>query len=192
MKQATRLREVALGIKYFADEFKVLVAEMITLQAFYTFESAVEEIACKIVCGAHYVDGVAPVLLHKAATIDDAVTAMRTLNRTKVKAFLKWNQALIITENVEYVMDPGEHFCAVCKSHGNIINEVRRIRNHIAHFNNDTRKQYQQAVAGRLGATPRKLPRPGAFLLREFTTGTPLVVEYVVTLQGIVKAIAKA
>jgi hypothetical protein len=30
-----------------------------------------------------------------------------------------------------------------------------------------------------LGAAPRRLPRPGAFLVREFTPGTTLLVEYV-------------
>jgi len=38
---------------------------------------------------------------------------------------------------------------------------------------------------------PQRLPRPGFFVLREFTPGVPLLSEFVVTLGAILKDAAK-
>jgi hypothetical protein len=57
-------------------------------------------------------------------------------------------------------------------------------------------QDYAEAISAsssaRLRGMPKRLPRPGAFVLREFTAGTPLLLEYVVTPEGIVRAVAKA
>lgn len=189
--QADRLRELAAHMPALAANYQVLLAEMIALQGFYFFEGAIESIAAKLVCGANYADGVVPVITHPATTIDDALVYMRTVGRPKPKGMLKWNKTSEITGNVRYVMASNEHFCVACRNHSARINEIRMVRNHIAHNNPGTKSDYATVVARRLGAAPTRLPRPGAFLLREFTPGTTLVVEYVVTLGAIVREAAK-
>jgi hypothetical protein len=189
--QGDRLRQLAAHMPAFAAGYQVLLAEMIALQAFYFFESAVESIAAKLVCGARYADGVVPTITHAATTIDDALTNMRTIGRPKPKGILKWNKASEITGNVQFVMSTTEHFCIACRTHSARINEIRMVRNHIAHNNPGTRRDYATVVARRLGAAPLRLPRPGVFVLREFTAGTPLLVEYVVTLGAIIRDAAK-
>jgi hypothetical protein len=168
-----------------------MLAEMITLQAFYLFETAIEDLAAKIVCGARYGDGVVPVLTHNAASIDAALIAMRTFGRTKPKGILKWNKAREINGNVRYVMPAAENFCSSCRTHSARLNEIRIVRNHIAHGNKGTRTEFARVVERRLGALPQRLPRPGAFVLREFAPGVPLLVEFVVTLGVILKDAAK-
>jgi hypothetical protein len=84
-----------------------------------------------------------------------------------------------------------EAFCTACRNHGSRLNEIRIVRNHIAHNNRDTRREFAGVVARRLGALPLRLPRAGAFVLREFTSGVPLLVEFVVALEVIVKDAAK-
>jgi hypothetical protein len=189
--QADRLRELAAHMPAFAANYQFLLSEMIALQAFYFFESAIESIAAKLVCGAYYADGVVPSITHAATTIDDALVHMRTVGRPRPKGLLKWNRASEITGNVRYVMAGAEHFCVACRNHSARINEIRMVRNHIAHNNSGTRAEYATVVARRLGAGPRRVPRPGAFLLRQFTPGTTLLVEYVVTLGAIVRDAAK-
>jgi hypothetical protein len=189
--QADRLRELAAHMPALAANYQSLLSEMIALQAFYFFERAIESIAAKLVCGAKYADGVVPVITHAATTIDDALTHMRTVGRAKPKGLLKWNRASEITGNVRYVMAGSEHFCIACRNHSARINEIRMVRNHIAHNNSGTRAEYAMVVARRLGAAPLRLPRPGVFLLRQFTPGTPLLLEYVVTLGAIVRDAAK-
>lgn len=189
---AARLRSLAVHVPAFSNEFKVMLSEMLLLQAFYLFEIAIEEIAAKIVCGAHYVDGTVPATKHTARTIDDAISAMRTFNRTKALNQLKWNQAKVIIANVQHVIAPGEEYCVVCTNYATAINEVRVVRNHIAHGNDDTKKQYGVVVAARLGAAPQRLPKPGGFVLRQQASGSTLLVEYITSLEAIVKAAVKA
>ena len=189
--QADRLRALAVHVPAFAADYQVLLAEMIAIQLFYFFESTVESIAAKLISGAHYADGVVPVITQAATSIDDALTNMRTVGRHKPKGILKWNRASEINGNVKYVMATTENFCAACRNHAARINEVRIVRNHIAHNNAGTKREFESVVRRRLGAVPRRLPRPGAFVLREFTPGTTLIVEYVVTLGAIIRDVAK-
>lgn len=189
--QADRLRKLAAYVPAFAADYQVLLGEMIALQSFYLFETAIESIAAKIVCGARYGDGTIPIVTNTAPTIEDALTSMRTLNRSRTKGILKWNRAAEIIENVRHVLDTSDTFCVACRNHSNRINEVRIVRNHIAHANQGTRQEFERVVQARLGAVPRRLPRPGAFVLREFTPGASLLSEYVVTLGVVVKEAAK-
>jgi hypothetical protein len=189
--QADKLRALTQGVGVLAPDYRQMLAEMITLQAFYLFEMAIEDIAAKIVCGAPYGDGVAPVLFHNSRSIDDALTAMRTLGRKKAKGILKWNKAKEINGNVRHVMAAAENFCTTCRNHSARINEIRVVRNHIAHGNAGTKAEFAKVVTRRLGALPQRLPRAGLFVLREFTPGTPLLVEFVVTLGVIRKDAAK-
>lgn len=189
--QTDRLRALVPPMRALAPEYRVLIAEMITLQAFYFFELAIEDIAAKLICGARYGDGVTPAITNGAQSIEDALNNMRTVGRRKIKGILKWNKAKEINGNVRHIMASTESFCTVCRNHSARLNEIRIVRNHIAHGNQGTRNEFSRVVQRRLGALPQRLPRAGAFVLREPTPGTPLVIEYVVTLGVIVKDAAK-
>jgi hypothetical protein len=191
MTQADKLRTLTQGFGVLAPDYRLMLAEMIILQAFYLFELAIEDIAAKLVCGAKYGDGAVPALLHNSRSIDDALIAMRTLGRKKPKGILKWNKTKEINANVRHVMAPAENFCAACRNHSARLNEIRIVRNHIAHGNAGTKVEFAAVVQRRLGALPLRLPRPGLFVLREFTPGVPLLTEFVVALGVIVKDVAK-
>ncbi len=164
---------------------------MIALQSFYFFETAIEMVAAKLCCGARYRDGTAPVLLHRATTIDDALIKMRTMGRTKPKRILKWNKTKEINGNVRNLLSANEGFYAVCRNHSARLNEIRIVSNHIAHSSANTRNEFVSVVRRRLGAVPIRLPRPGAFVLQRTSNGNTILEEYVVTLGVIVKDAAK-
>jgi hypothetical protein len=191
MSNADKLRALAQTVGVLAPEYRQMLAEMMTMQAFYLFELAIEDIAAKLVCGARYGDGSNPALMHNARSIDDALIAMRTLGRAKAKGILKWNKTKEINGNVRYMMPSAEAFCAACRNHSARLNEIRIVRNHIAHGNQGTRAEFARVVQRRLGALPQRLPRPGLFVLREFAPGVPLLVEFVVTLGVVLKDAAK-
>lgn len=169
--QADRLRSLCEHVPVFNPDYRTLLAEMIALQAFYFFETAIEDIAAKLVCGAAYGDGSAPVVARAARSIDDALNTMRSFGRTKPKGILKWNKTDEITGNVRHVLAPTDNFCTACRNHGSRLNEIRIVRNHIAHNNQGTRREYANVVTRRSGARPQRLPRPGAFILRESVSG---------------------
>lgn len=189
--QADKLRALIPTTHMLANDLKPMLSEMIALQAFYFFELAIEDMAAKLVCGTVYGDGVAPVPTHGTRSIDDALTAMRTVGRSRPKGILKWNRVSEINENVRYVLPNTEHFCVSARTHSARLNEIRMVRNHIAHGNAGTRAEYASVVQGKMGALPRRLPRPGLFVLKEFTPGLPLLTEYVVTLGVVLKDAAK-
>jgi len=189
--QAARLRALCQHIPAFNQDYRMLLAEMIALQAFYSFETAIEGLAAKLVCGAKYGDGTAATVTHAARSIDDALYSMRTVGRTRPKGILKWNKTREIIANVQHVLATTEAFCTACRNHGSRLNEIRVVRNHIAHNNHETRRDFAGVVRRRLGALPQRLPKPGAFVLQEFTPGSPLLVEFVITLEVIVKDAAK-
>ncbi|TPQ31066.1 hypothetical protein C2U70_25085 [Bradyrhizobium guangdongense] len=191
LAQADKLRALIPSTHLLAPDLKQMLSEMIALQAFYFFELAIEDIAAKLVCGTAYGDGAAPVVTHGARSIDDALSAMRTVGRARAKGILKWNKVSEINENVRHVIPNTEHFCAACRTHAARLNEIRIVRNHIAHGNAGTRADYATVVQGKLGARPTRLPRPGLFVLKEFTPGVPLLTEYVVTLGVVLKDAAK-
>ena len=60
-----------------------LIAELIMLRLFSIAESAIEDIACKLVAGASYSNGTHPARLCSARSMDGARTAMRTHGRPK-------------------------------------------------------------------------------------------------------------
>jgi hypothetical protein len=189
--QAERLRALVRTMPVLAPELKQMLAEMIALQAFYMFESAIEDIAAKLVCGARYGDGVAPVVTHGARSIDEALTAMRTVGRPRIKGILKWNKVKEINGNVRNLINATDHFFGACRTHSARLNEIRIVRNHIAHGTVGTKTEFAKIVGRKLGAQPRNVPRPGLFILREFTPGVPLLTEYVVTLGVVLKDAAK-
>jgi len=189
--QTDRLRALCQHIPAFNPDYRMLLAEMIALQAFYSFETAIEDIAAKLVCGANYGDGTAPTVTCAARSIADALHSMRTVGRPRPKGILKWNKTRDITDNVRHMLATTEAFCTACRNHGSRLNEIRTVRNHIAHNNRDTKREFAGVVRRRLGGLPQRLPRAGAFVLREFTPGVLLLVEFVATLEAIVKDAAK-
>lgn len=189
--QTDRLRSLCPHIPAFNPDFRALLAEMIALQAFYFFEIAIEDIAAKLVCGAAYGDGSTPTVTHAARSIDTALHCMRTHGRSRPKGILKWNKTGEITENVRHVLATTEDFCTACRNHGSRLNEIRIVRNHIAHNNQGTRREYANVVQRRLGAMPQRLPRPGLFVVRDNAAGIPVLVEFIATLGVIVRDAAK-
>src|SRR3954451_1912044 len=164
---------------------------MITLQSFYFFENTMEVIAAKLCCGGKYGDGAKPALLHPSKSIEDALINMRTYGRKKPKGILKWNKSKEMTGNLRHLMDAADHYCTTCRNHSGRINEMRVVRNHIAHGNAGTRAEYTKVVGRRLGGVPARLPSPGLLVQQQFTPGTMLLTEYIATMTAIVRHVAK-
>ena len=141
------------------------VAELIVVRMFSLFEAVVEDSACRLVCGAPYCDGSVPALLRTRPCrgLDQARDAIRTFNRTSPR-FVRWNRANEIVSNLEKLFPPSEHFVVTMVGHSGFLDDLRKVRNHIAHGNEGTHRHFQNVVAARYGA---KVPglTPGRMLL---------------------------
>lgn len=154
-------------------KFRKLVAEIIMLRAFSLMEDTFRSLACKIACGVPYCDGTRPTLIVRARSARDAIDKMIKHNRTTHHYNLSWTRASEIKENLRYMLRATDHFMMTIDAHGMFIDEMRRIRNRIAHNNRTSRKNYQQVVLRHYGAYLNGV-NPGTLLLTNRHTPTLL------------------
>jgi hypothetical protein len=141
-----------------------LVAEIVLLRLFDLFENLVSSISTKLVCGATYGDGTAPILLARARSNQRARTLFQMHGRARPRHQLTWSKASEIKENVRYLIDQHDNFVNVVDRNGALIDELRRVRNRIAHNNASSRRNYREVVRRHYGAYMNHVT-PGILLL---------------------------
>ncbi len=167
-----------------------LVAEIVLLRLFYLFENIISSVASKLACGATYSDGSAPILLAPRARSSLAARVLfQNHGRTKPR-ILKWSQASEIKNNVKHIIDVNDNFGTVIDSHGVLIDDMRRVRNRIAHNNAQSRKNYREVVRKHYGAYMNHVT-PGLLLLTPRITPR-LLEQYIRQERILVKSTLKA
>lgn len=154
--------------------FQKLVAENIHLRLFYELDKAVGEVALRIMRGATYLDGSRPALLVPAFSSVSAASAAIIAKARRRMFYLEWTTLVKIRANLDTLLDPADHFLTIFGLHSAVYDDIRIVRNHIAHNTDSTRRQFSP-VALRLfplarGISPAKLlisrravlPSPGA------------------------------
>lgn len=131
------------------------VAEVVMLRLFSILEGTLSEFSFKLGCGATYTNGSRPRLVSGPYKSMQAVqSAMKSVGRTKAIE-LKWTKANFVENSVKHVLDTNDSFMRNVNAHGMLINEMRIIRNHIAHRNHSTSSQYRQLLNQKFGANPK-------------------------------------
>lgn len=132
-----------------------VVAEVVLLRLLILIENTTKVIFCRIICGATYLDGSMPLL--RVATSKNApaaVHAMQSIGRDKAWR-LSWNDAAQVRDNIKFVIDARDPCFATMITYASTITEIRFIRNHIAHRNDGTRKNYRKVIVRYYGARVR-------------------------------------
>ena len=140
------------------------VAELILLRLFDLFQNLVSSVATKLACGAEYLDGTSPKLLERARSLHGARTLFQEHSRQRPRHQLRWSKASEIKENVRYVIDQDDNVVNVIDRNSSLIEELRRVRNRIAHNNRGSRKNYREVVRRHYGAYLNHVT-PGVLLL---------------------------
>lgn len=164
--------------------YQSAIGELIFLRLFSMLEIELEDVTTKIVCGARYLDGTAPALLHYSRSASLARDAMRKHGRPKA-IDLKWTIGADLRGNVKFVLDPSDPYFAAVTAHEARVDEMRRIRNHIAHSNSDTLRKYKPVVVTHYGAyvpriTPAVLLQSGRFrptLLKQYLAAARIIIK---------------
>ncbi len=162
--ETARLLSLCGTLKSLPAVHQKLVAEIILLRLFDLFENLVSSVTTKLACGAAYLDGTAPVFLERAGSLRSATILFQTHGREKRKFVLKWSTAREIKENIKYVIDKYDSVVEVVDRNGSFIDELRRVRNRIAHNNAQSRKNYREVVRRHYGAYMNHVT-PGVLLL---------------------------
>jgi hypothetical protein len=142
------------------------MAETAMLRSFDFLQGFFLRVSTKLVCGAEYLDSTKPTVLAPARSQDAAIFSMKTVGRPKPMSVLRWSKVSDIKDNCKFVLPTTEHFLTTLAFHTILIDEMRKIRNRIAHSNQDSRIKYQTVVRRYYGAEQKHIS-PGLLLLSD-------------------------
>jgi hypothetical protein len=157
-----RLRKYRIDSSTLEAKYQHFIAEMIMLRLFSIFEHSVSEIAFKIASGAIYLNGKTPVLASQAGSIVGARSLFLNYGRRSPRQNLQWTKSKYIRESVEHVISTTDPFINASNRNGIIIDEMRKIRNILAHSSKKAREDYKSLIRITYGANLNITP--GAFL----------------------------
>lgn len=154
-----------------------LVGEVIMLRLFSILETTFSEVAFKLACGASYRSGTMPVVQLRCSSSADAHVKMLSHNRKKPKRYLQWTKAAFIRDSIEHVLDITDHYYQNIQIHGHLINEMRVVRNHIAHRSASTKADYITLLRTKYGGNPHLTI--GAYLISTARSSISNITYYV-------------
>lgn len=188
-ERADKLLDLVKHLTPLAPHYRKMTAEVVMLRLFSLLEETIATSSAKICCGTVYLDGAPPILKVRCASISDALDKMRTHGRPKRRQ-LKWTKAKDIKENPSFIVDPTDGLSAVVDRHGTIIDEMRRVRNHIAHNTRSTRQEFNVVVRRRYGADVNAIT--AGIMLLSAKHSPSLTETYIITAKVIIKELLRA
>ena len=122
-------------------------------------------------------------------SITAAYAAMKTYNRTR-EYNTSWNDAPSIRRGVEYLIHPADHCIRTLLNYSAFLTEIRYVRNHIAHRNDGTRRNFRTLLHRYYGAAPHGITS-GILLLSERVSRPPLIEVNIITARVLIKDLVK-
>jgi hypothetical protein len=169
-------------------KYQYFISEMIMLRLFALFEEGVAEIAYKLASGAEYLNGTLPTLTVRANSVSGARSNFLTHGFTKPKQNLKWTKAKYINESVQNIIPASEKYIINVRIHGASIDEMRKVRNVLAHNTSSAKTDFKQVIHTTYGANiPMNV---GAFLASTRRQTPCTLTRYIASVKIILKEIA--
>lgn len=166
------------------------VAEVLMLRLFSLLEECVCGTACRVACGAAYRNGTMANPLRRCASLNDALNQFKTYNRgSRPLQHLKFTNVHHTNNGVKYVIPPNEPFLVHLNVYGVDFDEMRKLRNHIAHRNKSTYQDYKQIIMRRYGAYIKQ--SPGVYLVTTARSQRSKIEEYYIKTKVIIDNITK-
>ena len=161
------------------------VAEIMMLRIFSVLEYTIRETTTRLACGVPYRDGVTPVhIIHYCSSIPNAIDNFKTYNRAKAKSQLQFTNVSQTNDSIKYIIDNSETFRVKLGRYGTQFEEMRKVRNHIAHRTSSTRQGFKDVIRQRYGANVRI--KPSAFLVSTKRQPRPIIKEYLTIVKVII------
>jgi hypothetical protein len=160
------LLDLCANVAPLEAKYRKAVAEIALIRGFDLLQGVFLITATKLVCGASYLDTTGANVLLPARSQATALSNMCIHGRLKSKNRMQWSKASEIKDNCSFVIDTSEHFFTTLTHHSGLIDDMRNVRNRIAHNNRGSRQKYQSVVRRRYGAEMKHIS-PGTLLLSE-------------------------
>lgn len=187
--ELTRLQQYKKESENLESKYQYFIGAMVMLRLFAIFEDCVAEIAYKIAAGATYCNGAQPVLQVKAKSIGGSRALFLNHNRPKPIQNLKWTKARFIKESIQYVIPLTEKYFTNVQIHAALIDEMRKVRNVLAHNTSSAKTEFRDIVRILYGANINITV--GAFLCSTRRTPKCNLDRYISSMRIILNDIAK-
>lgn len=151
-KQIDRLLQHKVDAEQLEAKYQHFIGEMVMLRLFSIFEDCVAEMAFKLAAGGKYLNGTSPALIARSSRVQDSRALFLTHGLAKPRANLKWTKARFIRESVENILPPTEKFITNIQNHGQILEEMRQVRNVLAHNSPSARAEFKSVIRRVYGA----------------------------------------
>ena len=125
-----------------------------------TWETFLENVFLRYMCGAQSANGFSPTLLFKPKS--NLSVAMGTLLRSNWQ-YLNWNSSSTLNWANTY-FDQGEPFSTAIRAITLTLGEITAVRNRFAHRSDFALREFREVVLKSFGYIPRGI-NPGRFLL---------------------------
>lgn len=175
--------------KTLQPQFQGFIAEIIMLRLFSILEKAVIDISCRVACGAQYVNGIVPSPTIVARSLDDAINLFKTFNRTQALNYLKFTNVRSTNDAIKMVIPATEPFRYNLSSYSNQFEEMRKVRNQIAHRTSDTYNKYKSVIVCRYGSMLKI--KTSVFLTSTSRERIPVLDQYITTVKLMINDMVK-
>jgi hypothetical protein len=189
--ELARLVSLLPSIPTLPAAHRKLVAEIMMVRLFLLVENTIQSVCGKLLCNCNYLDGSTPRRLVTARSLSMAFDLMRTHGRVLPKRFLGWNQSADIRDNLSNALDAADPAYLVVTANAALLTHMRYMRNHIAHKNEGTRRNFHKVMRSHYGAIRRGITS-GTLLLTVFAPGAPsLIAQYLTASRVFLKLLVR-
>ena len=189
IKQIDRLMSYSTGTNSLPPMHQYLIAEIIMMRAFSILEEAAKDIALKLCCGAQYKNGVRPNIATSSGNMAGAESLLKTFGRRRPIRYLKFTNADYLEKSVKHVIDISDPYIRNANNHSNIYDEMRMVRNYIAHRTTRARINYKEVIED-VYNMPLKLSI-GPFLVSSSRTPISNLNRYLISIKVILNDLIK-
>lgn len=138
------------------------VAELCLVRLELSWEAFLEETFARFLCGAPSLSGVSPIRFATPRNLEHARDLMIGLER--VRRYSDWTDPQTVIDRADLLFKDGAPFVSPIRAAFRDLNDMKTMRNCIAHRSDFARAQFQKVVLGRYGVAHNW--HPGRFLLR--------------------------
>ena len=190
--ETTRLTNVLASTAGLSPAHRKFVAEIALLRLAILIENSMKQTFCKLACGAQYIDGTGPIVLALQRNIPAAVSAMQSLNRLKFRYSLPWNDGAEIRDNIQHLIGVADPCHQRLIAYAGFLTEVRWIRNHIAHRNENSRTNFVKLIRRYYGAKVPGVTCGNLLVSPRVSAHRPLIDKHIASANVMMKELLRA
>ena len=190
--ETTRLTGILGSTASLVPAHRKFIAEIALLRLAILIENSMKSVFCKLSCGATYIDGSAPTVLAQQRNIPSAVNAMHNHGRPRYRTNLPWNDGSEIRENIKFLIDPADRCHADLITHASFLTDIRYVRNHIAHRNDNSRANFVKLIRRYYGARVPGVTCGNLLVSPRVSATRPLLEAYIINANVMMRDIVRA